>query len=281
MSRKSAASPVYSKVKHLNIQRKVNFLKQLDLGIIVSCAKLLTMCYFRNVTFSQLEYYKLNAIRDGAARRDATLRYRMAANALKEKQSVEIRLMREINGRIYADTPRVVGGAVKVKNIHGKRCECSRGRLKSQSNALEPQSHNPTSKATVIKVWCLHNVFLLANYLEFKSTLTGLTTLANYRDPLRAHDKPSIDSIARLQIGLDSCADLALRYMIPCTKRYYSFQKYITITITVSERKPFKDTSEQMVLLETVKLQRFVDDCRSKKSNKYYRLCRHGSPYVK
>lgn len=35
-----------------------------------------------------------------------------------------------------------------------------------------------------------------------------------------------IDSIARLQIGLDSCADLALRYMIPCTKRYYSFQKY-------------------------------------------------------
>ncbi|KYN29178.1 hypothetical protein ALC57_01300 [Trachymyrmex cornetzi] len=60
-----------------------------------------------------------------------------------------------------------------------ERCECSRGRLKSQSNALEPQSHNPTSKATVIKVWCLHNVLLLANYLEFKSTLTGLMTLAN------------------------------------------------------------------------------------------------------
>lgn len=57
--------------------------------------------------------------------------------------------------------------------------KCSRGRLKSQSDALEPQSHNPTSKATVIKVWCLHNVILLANYLEFKSTLTGLMTLAN------------------------------------------------------------------------------------------------------
>ncbi|KYN36996.1 hypothetical protein ALC56_08787, partial [Trachymyrmex septentrionalis] len=60
-----------------------------------------------------------------------------------------------------------------------ERCECSRDRLKSQSNALEPQSHNLTSKATVIKVWCLHNVLLLANYLEFKSTLTGLMTLAN------------------------------------------------------------------------------------------------------
>lgn len=67
----------------------------------------------------------------------------------------------------------------RSKNIHGNRCECSRGRLKSQSNALEPQSHDPTSKATVIKVWCLHNVLLLANYLEFKSTLTGLMTLAN------------------------------------------------------------------------------------------------------
>lgn len=67
----------------------------------------------------------------------------------------------------------------RSKNIHGNRCECSRGRLKSQSNALEPQSHNPTSKATVIKVWCLHNVLLLVNYLEFKSTLTGLMTLAN------------------------------------------------------------------------------------------------------
>lgn len=52
------------------------------------------------------------------------------------------------------------------KNIHENRCKCSRGRLKSQSNALKSQSHNPTSKATVIKVWCLHNVLLLANYLE-------------------------------------------------------------------------------------------------------------------
>lgn len=63
----------------------------------------------------------------------------------------------------------------------------------------------------------------------------------------------------KVPIGLDSCADLAWDIWFHALRDIIR-SRSITITITVSERKPFKDTSEQMVWVSNIRQKRRCRD---------------------